>query len=125
MRGRVIGPAAVRVTRNGMLSLSSRALDLIGRAPEVLIAARDGELLIKVAQPGDHRAYRVYITRGSGCIRAHPAAKAAGLLPDDASSVRYMAIECQADDGRQALYVHRAQMIPLEKYTRKNREVAA
>lgn len=118
--GRPPGPAALRVSASGHGHLSVRAMDALGWPTRVLIAAREGALIIKTAEPDDHRAYSlVWHTdpvsgqRGNSRFAAGSAFLAAGMRPK-VGSARYVAIECDSEDGRLAIYVRRDQAIPVE-----------
>lgn len=118
--GRRGGPAALRVSATGHGHLSVKAMEALDWPTKVLIAARDGALIIKAATPDDHRAYSlVWYTddttgrRGNSRFAAGSAFLAAGMRPQ-VGSVRYMAIECDSEDGRRAIYVRKDQEIPVE-----------
>lgn len=121
-RGRTA--AALRVSATGHASLSAAAMDVLGWADGLLIAAKDGVLIIKAAGADDHRAYRVvYATNTSTGVRgncrfcAGRAFAAAGLLPA-IGSVKYVCVECDAGDGERALYVRRDVQLPVLQYER-------
>lgn len=118
--GRPRGPAALRISASGHGHLSASAMDVLGWPTKVLIAAREGALIIKVAEPDDHRAYSlVWYTdpvsgqRGNSRLNAGTAFLTAGMRPK-AGSARYVALECDSEDGRRAIYVRKDQEIPVE-----------
>lgn len=118
--GRHRGPAALRVSASGHGHLSASAMDALGWPTKVLIAAREGALIIKVAEPDDHRAYSlVWYTdpasgqRGNSRLAAGTAFLTAGMRPS-VGSARYVALECDSEDGRRAIYVRKDQEIPVE-----------
>lgn len=117
-RGRTA--AALRVSATGHASLSAAAMDVLGWADGLLIAAKDGALIIKAAGADDHRAYRVVYAvtlstgvRGNCRFCAGRAFAAAGMLPAT-GSVKYICVECDTGDGGRALYVRRDVQIPVE-----------
>lgn len=113
-------PAALRVSATGHAALSAKAMDVLGWPGAVLIAAKDGSLIIKAAGPDDHRGYKVVIAvdpgsgnLGNARLCARSAFKAAGMLPPT-GSVKYIALDCDAGDGKRALFVRRDVQIPVE-----------
>lgn len=118
-RGRTSGPAALRISATGHASLSARAMDALDWPNRVLIAAKDGALIIKVAEPDDHRAYSIvwYADKNGGRSNSRFAAggafTAAGMRPESGSA-RYLALECDSDDGRRAIYIRKDQQIAVE-----------
>jgi len=102
--------AAVRVDPSGHCYLNAKAVAILGYPRGALIAARDGELIIRAATNEDHRAYLLtyYPTptggRSGGRLNAKNAVRRAGLLQD--VSIKYAALECEDETGRAALFVH-------------------
>lgn len=133
-RGRRSGPAALLIQASGHASLSTLAMDALGWPNCVLIAAKDGALIIKAGTEDDHRAYRltwatepVSGLRHNARLCARSAFKAAGMVPES-GSLRYMALECVSDDGRPAVYIRKDQQIAVEPRTiraRVSSEVSA
>ena len=125
--GRPRGPAALRISASGHGHLSASAMDVLGWPTRVLIAAREGALIIKVAEPDDHRAYSlVWYTdpvsgqRGNSRLNAGTAFLTAGMRPK-VGSARYVALECDSEDGRRAIYVRKDQEIPVESRVQRQR----
>lgn len=122
-RGRKRGGAALRVSSSGHAALSQAAADILDWPETVLIAARDGAVIIKAATPDDHRAYRmVYDTapngrRINGRFSARAAFIAAGMLPETGSA-KYVALECDSEDGRRAILMRADVMIPVLPWNR-------
>ena len=119
-QGRKSGPAALRISASGHASLSARAMDALGWPRRILIAAKDGALIVKVGSDDDHRAYHlIWATEPTTGVRsntrfnARSAFTAAGMLPESGSA-RYLALECDSEDGRAALYIRKDQQVAVE-----------
>lgn len=122
-RGRKRGGAALRVSASGHAALSQAAADILDWPETVLIAARDGAVIIKAATPDDHRAYRmVYDVTPSGRrINGRFAARAAFLVAEmlpETGSVKYVALECDSDDGRRAIFMRADVTTPVLPWNR-------
>lgn len=122
-RGRKRGGAALRVSATGHAALSQAAADILGWPETVLIAARDGAVIIKAATPDDHRAYRLvwYVAPNgrliNGRFSARAAFIAAGMLPETGSA-KYLALECDSEDGRRAIFMRADVTLPVLPWNR-------
>lgn len=130
-RGRTAGPAALRISATGHASLSALAMDALGWPRRVLIAAKDGALIVKAGTEDDHRAYHlIWATepktgvRRNARLNARSAFTAAGMVPATGSA-RYLALECDSDDGRAALYIRKDQQIAVELRGTRSRKTEA
>lgn len=119
-RGRAAGPAALRISATGHASLSVLAMDALDWPRRVLIAAKDGALIVKAGTENDHRAYHlIWATepktgvRSNARLNARSAFTAAGMRPESGSA-RYLALECDSEDGRKAIYIRKDQQIAVE-----------
>lgn len=103
-RGAWRGVASMTVMRSGCCYLSSEAVRRLGGASRVLVAARDGAMLIVAAEEDNSQAYRLArAKRGfdSGLFCSRAAVRRAGLTIGE----RYLCIQCDHESGKPALYV--------------------
>lgn len=98
------GVASMTVMRSGHCYLSSEAVRGLGGATRVLVAARDGAMLIVAAEEDNAQAYRLARPKRGfdhALFCSRQAVRRSGLTIGE----RYLCIQCDHESGKPALYV--------------------